>query len=242
MNAKMLTELEEAARWFNGQISVQVVIVAGAGRTFCAGVDLRDPFFAMDGSESGKSWIERCAVGQTGSRMVEAIERMRATTIARIQGRAVGGGVLLTAACDLRVAAETTIFSIPEMDLGLPLTWGGIPRLVREVGPARTKEWVMTCRPFTAEEAKEAGFLNRVVPEAELDQSVEELAATLAAKAAAPLAITKAHVNAAANAMGTGSTAYADSDILAGTAMDPESRAAALAYVERQLMQKPEAK
>ena len=70
---------------------------------------------------------------------------MRALTIARIQGWCVGGGLVLAAACDLRLAADTARFSIPEVDLGIPLAWGGIPRLVREIGPALTKELVLTC-------------------------------------------------------------------------------------------------
>ena len=95
--------------------------------------------------------------------MAEAIESMRAITIARIHGHCVGGGCGAGGACDLRVAADTTRFSIPEVDLGIPLAWGGIPRLVREIGPAMTKELVLSCRPFSAEEARGLGFVNRVV-------------------------------------------------------------------------------
>src|SRR4029078_9907453 len=114
-----------------------------------------------------------------GWRMCRALEELRAVTVARIQGWCVGGGVVLAAVCDLRIAAEDARFSIPEVELGVPLAWGGIPRLVREIGPAMTKELVMTCRPFTAQEAKAMGFVNRVVPLAELDQQVEQLAAEI---------------------------------------------------------------
>ena len=72
--------------------------------------------------------------------------------------------MVLAAVCDLRLAAETARFRIPEVELGIPLAWGGIPRLVREIGPALTKELVMTCRDFGPDEARAAGFLNRVVP------------------------------------------------------------------------------
>ena len=71
------------------------------------------------------------------------------------------------------------------MDLGIPLAWGGIPRLVREIGPALTKELVMTCRQFTPAEARAAGLVNRVVPATMLEKEVATLAAELAAKAAA---------------------------------------------------------
>jgi len=94
---------------------------------------------------------------------------------------------VLAAACDLRVATDTARFSIPEVDLGIGLAWGGIPRLVREIGPALTKELVLTCREFDPAEAKAAGFVNRVVSTDRLAAEVNELASTLASKARYPL-------------------------------------------------------
>jgi enoyl-CoA hydratase/carnithine racemase len=165
--------------------------------------------------------------------MADAIEGMRAVTVAQIHGYAVGGGVVLAAACDLRVAAEDAVFSIPEIELGIPLAWGGIPRLVREIGPALTKELVMTCRRFGPAEAKAAGFLNRVVPLERLAAEAESLAAQVAAMPSVPIAITKEHVNSVTRAMGAGSTSFADGDALLGAAFDPESLAAAQKYLER---------
>jgi len=127
------------------------------------------------------------------------------------------------AACDLRVAATDTTFSIPEVELGIPLAWGGIPRLVREIGPALTKELVMTCRRFTPEEARAAGFVNRVVPADRLEAEVRELAAQLAAKPPVPIIVTKEHVNAVSRVMGAGLTSFADGDVLLGTVFDPDS-------------------
>jgi enoyl-CoA hydratase/carnithine racemase len=69
-----------------------------------------------------------------GRRMAKAIEEMRAVTIAKMHGWCVGGGLVLAAVCDLRIAAESARFSIPEVDIGIPLAWGAIPRLVREIG------------------------------------------------------------------------------------------------------------
>ena len=68
--------------------------------------------------------------------MAEAIGGMRALTIASIQGHCVGGAVVLASACDLRIVAESATFRIPEVDLGIPLFWTGVPRLARELGPA----------------------------------------------------------------------------------------------------------
>ncbi len=238
MGVTMLQELIEAAHAFDREPEVRVVIVSGEGRAFCAGVDLRDPAIALAAPQSGRSWIERRESAQLGLRMVDAIEQMRATTIAQVHGHVVGGGVVLMAVCDLRVAAEDAVFSIPEVELGVPLTWGAIPRLVREIGPARTKELVMTCRPFTPREAEAAGFLNRVVPTADLAGEAERLAADVAGKPPVPVIITKEHVNAVARAMGAGLTAFADGDVLLGTAFDPASMEAAAAYTQRQFGEK----
>ena len=164
--------------------------------------------------------------------MADAIEAMEAVTVARIHGHCVGGGVVLAAACDLRVAAAGTRFSIPEVDLGIPLAWGGIPRLVREVGPAVTKELVMTCRPFSAEEAQRLGLVNRVVAHDELDLEVEELARSLAAKAAFPLRATKRHVDAVTSAMVGTARSWNDADALLTALRDPECRAAGARYLE----------
>jgi enoyl-CoA hydratase/carnithine racemase len=235
LGATMMRELTEAARWLDARPEVRVVIVGGAGRAFSAGADLKDTPVADAAPRAGRSWLERREVGQLGLRMADAIEGMRAVTIAAVQGYAVGGGLVLMAACDLRVAAEDAVFSIPEIDLGIPLAWGGIPRLVREIGPALTKELVMTCRRFTPAEAQTAGFVNRVVPAERLEAEVEALAATLLEKPAVPIAITKEHVNAVARAMAAGLTAFADGDVLLGTAFDPDSREAGRRYTERTL-------
>jgi enoyl-CoA hydratase/carnithine racemase len=233
IGATMLRELAEAARWFDTQHDLRVVIVSGAGRAFSAGADLKDPPVAQSASASPRSWLARREGGQLGLRAADALENMHAVTIAQVHGYAVGGGVVLMAACDLRVVADEASFFIPEIELGIPLAWGGIPRLVREIGPALTKELVMTCRRFTPDEAKSIGFVNRVVPTARLEDEVERLARQLIAMPSVPIAITKEHVNSVARAMSAGTTAFADGDVLLGSLGEEESRAAAAAYREK---------
>lgn len=231
-----LAELAEAARFFDTHPEVKVVVVSGRGRAFSAGADLAafSPAPEADAPSPGAPGAAASREGaDTGRRMAEAIEAMRAVTVARLHGHVVGGGVVLASACDLRVAAEDARFSIPEVDLGIPLAWGGIPRLVREIGPALTKELVMTCRPFGAEEARAAGFVNRVVPPAELDRAVEDLVQLLLTKSALTLTATKANVNAVTESMvGTGRS-WNDADSLVTALRDPESRAAGAAYLQR---------
>lgn len=235
LSSQTLQEIEAAALWFNTQPEVRVVVVTGQGRAFSAGADVS--VFSGSGSGSGtgleSGFFDPRDDADSGRRMADAMEAMRAVTIARINGACVGGGVVLAAVCDLRVCVDDAYMSIPEVDLGIPLAWGGIPRLVREIGPALTKELVMTCRPFTPAEAKVAGFLNRVVPADELDSVVEELASSLAAKPRHPVLLTKASVNAVTESMVGTLRHWSDADGLLAARRNPEGQAAAAAYLER---------
>lgn len=220
-----LAELAAAARWFDDRRDVKVVVVTGAGRAFSAGFDLDD--FANPDPE-----VPMREVGDLGRVMAEAVTNMRAVTIAGIHGRCVGGGLVVAAACDLRIAARSAVFSIPEVALGIPLAWGGIPRLVREIGPAMTKELVMTCREFSPDEAAAAGFLNRVVSDDELIGALDALAAQLASRSTLTLTGTKSHVNAVSEEIASTGNGRRDGDVLVSALHDPESRAAGRAYVE----------
>jgi enoyl-CoA hydratase/carnithine racemase len=224
LSTTTLEELAVAARWFDRRPEVRVVVIGGRGRAFSAGADVTS-FGAPDARPPREG-------ADAGRRMADAVEAMEAVTVARIQGHCVGGGVVLAAACDLRVAAAGTRFSIPEVDLGIPLAWGGIPRLVREVGPAVTKELVMTCRAFPAEEAQRLGLVNRVVDPDQLDVEVEGLARALAAKAAFPVSATKRHVDAVTAAMVGTARSWSDADSLLTALRDPDCRAAGQRYLD----------
>jgi enoyl-CoA hydratase/carnithine racemase len=225
LSRQALSELAKAAHWFNAQSDAKVVVVSGAGRAFSAGADLS----AFQGQPEG----DMRAAADQGRLMAEALESMRAVSIAAIHGWCVGGGLVLAAACDLRVATESAKFSIPEVDLGIPLAWGGIPRLVREIGPARTKELVMTCRPFGASEALASGFLNRVVVEQDLEATVDELTKQLAGKASHALFATKRHVNAVTEQMVGTMRSWSDADGLLVALTDDECTEARERYLER---------
>ncbi len=219
-----LQELTRAARLFDEKREIKIVIVRGEGRAFSSGADLA--------SFSQRQALSTRDAAEIGREMADALESMRALSIASIQGWCVGGGLVLAAACDLRVASDTARFSIPEVDLGIPLAWGGIPRLVREIGPALTKELVLTCRPFDAAEAHAAGFLNRVVPEDQLDATVDALAETLSKKASLTIFATKRHVNAVTDQMVGTMRSWSDADGLVAALSDEECTQARRNYLE----------
>jgi enoyl-CoA hydratase/carnithine racemase len=225
LSLECLEELIVAARWFDTHPGLKVVVVKGEGRAFTGGVDV-----ALFAGGLGEAQEPRRAA-DLGRRAADAVEAMHAVTIAALHGYCVGGGVVLAAACDLRVAAEHTRFRIPEVNLGIPLAWGGIPRLVREIGPARAKELVMTGRWFDAAEALRIGFLNQVVPANGLAGATAELVATLTAKPKTALLATKHHTNAVTEHMVGLAGSWADADGLLAAMADPEGRAAAAAYL-----------
>lgn len=224
LSTEMLAELIAAARWFDRQAQIKVVQVTASGRAFTGGFDLAE----LTGPDPE---VPMRDVADLGRAMAEAISNMRAVTVVGVQGYCVGGGVVLVASCDLRLAADTARFSIPEVDLGIPLAWSGVPRLVREIGPALTKELVLTCRTFDAQEAAGIHFVNRVVPEAELGARVESLVADLAGKSSLTLSATKAHVNAVSEEIASTAAARRDGDVLASALADPESSAVRRAYI-----------
>ncbi|MGI9606811.1 MAG: enoyl-CoA hydratase/isomerase family protein [Acidimicrobiales bacterium] len=227
LSADTLLDLEAGARWFDARAHVRVVIVRGEGRAFSAGADLASFTPGGMGDRSAHD------AGDAGRRMADAIEAMRAVAIAQIHGHCVGGGLVLAAACDLRIAATGTQFSIPEVDLGIPLAWGGIPRLVREIGPALTKELVMTCRPFDAEEALASGFLNRVVDLEELEDTVHELAGSIARRPAFAVQATKSATNAVTAGMVGIQRSWSDAEALHAGLRDAEGIRSREAYMAR---------
>jgi enoyl-CoA hydratase/carnithine racemase len=224
LSVELLDDLVAACRWLQDRDAVRVVVFRGAGRTFSAGADLStlQRLMADDGGARHAA--------AAGDRAASAIEALDAVTIAAIHGRCVGGGIVLALACDLRFAGTGARFSIPEVDLGIPLAWGGVPRLLREVGPALARDLILTCREFDADAALAAGIVSRVVPDDALAQLASDTADELAAKAPLPV---RATLDAIAHGCGIGAPAgWSDADTLLTAVRDPASREVAAAYLD----------
>src|SRR5512135_3399102 len=223
LNARALEEIAEVFTELQRRFDTTVVILSGRGAAFCAGADRKDPP-ARIARGSGAGARERRYTTQVGRRAVEAIERVEAITIARLHGYAIGGGMELGLACDLRIASASTVFHIPEVDLGIPLSWGAAPRLAREVGMARAKELILLCDRFDAALAERYGMLNRVVPDNELDAAVHAWAQRLAAKPAWALHMSKTQFRAYARATVLGDVTEGDGDMIALASAEDPSR------------------
>ncbi len=211
INSQMHSELQEVCAELRGDPRTRVVIFTGAGRAFSAGADLSDRQPRRDSVSDPLELRHLLGVGNLTSAAIEGLDQV---TIGAVNGLAIGGAVVFLSCMDLRLAAETAWFSIPEIDLDIPLTWNGLPRLMRELGPARTKELVMTGERFSVQDALRWGFLNRVAPDDALLPAARALAATLLAKDPLSLALTKSTTRALANMMVPDEPTHSDREYL----------------------------
>lgn len=220
-------ELHDVVRRLADEPSVPVVVLRGEGRAFSAGADLKEM------APSGGSWVERRHRSGAWQRLLDDLEALPQVSVAALHGPVIGGAVLLAAACDLRVAADDTVLSIPEVALGIPLTWAGLPRLVREIGLPATRDLVLTGRRVDAAEAHRLGLVQRVVAASALDGEVAALVEALAAQPPGPLTMTRQALAAIGRDRGGFAASWSDPDLLGWSLTDDESRAAARRYLDR---------
>jgi enoyl-CoA hydratase/carnithine racemase len=202
-------ELQHLCQALETDHSVRVVVLTGAGRAFSAGAELGDRR-----PEPPLNDLDRRARAHLGGRTCDLLERLPQVTIGVANGLAVGGGVVLLSCCDLRLAAESAWFSIPEVELDLPLTWQALPRLMRELGPARTKEVAMACERFTSAQAAAWGFVNHVHPDPELPGATRDLAARLLSMDPLTLAMTTSACRALENTMVPREVTWSDAELM----------------------------
>ena len=209
INRQMHLELQDLCRRLGDDFDTRVVILAGEGAGFSSGAD------TSEWRESGSANdLEVRHTSGIGSRTSAAVENLDQITIAAVHGFAVGGAVVLTACCDIRVASESAWFSIPEVELGLPLGWNALPRLAREIGHARALELTITCDRFSAAAAADYGLVTHLVAGGEHETGAQALAAKIIDRPALPVAMTKATMKALKRGSEMGDAVYSDADLL----------------------------
>jgi enoyl-CoA hydratase/carnithine racemase len=186
----MWAALAEAGRSLTGQ--VRVVVVRGEGKSFSAGLDRSQ--FGMLGEMGRDPSVEDRIAGFQGA--FSWLSAPDLVSVAAVQGHAIGAGLQLALACDLRVAQTGTLFSMKETSLGIVPDLTGTHPLVASVGLPRALEWCLTGRMVTAEEAFAAGMLNAVTDD--LDAAVEDVVAGVLASPRDAVVETKALLQGAA--------------------------------------------
>lgn len=183
LSREMIAALHGALDEIAKDTSVRVVVIAAAGKAFCAGHDLKE--MRSDPSREFQARLFREC-----SAMMLAINRLPQPVIARVQGVAAAAGCQLVAACDLAVAADVARFAVSGIKLGLFCSTPAVA-LSRNMGKKQAFEMLATGDAINAAEARHRGLVNRVVPLEQLDAEVERLALSIADKSPIALAIGK---------------------------------------------------
>jgi enoyl-CoA hydratase len=196
LNEESVSELYDHLVALRDDDEVCALVLTGSGNTFSAGADVSHMKGVADDAErlrlfSAVPTRRRKLVRRT----MELLVNLELPTVAAVNGYAVGGGWFLVLSCDFRIAVEDAEFWMPEIDLGVPGPREPERRLREEVGFARAKEIIMTCRHFKAQELYQWGLLNRVVKQPELMETAVKLARYLASRKRGALVQAKAQIN-----------------------------------------------
>lgn len=188
MDFEMFDLLAEAMDELADLDEIRVVVVSGAGRSFSSGIDVTS-FGSISGGPA--EMIERA---QAGFRKLAAL---RIPTLAKLQGHALGAGLQVGLACDLRVVASDALLGLLETDYGLIPDLGGSTQLPRLIGSGRAKKMIWLGEKVTGDEAAAIGLAEVAVPPSELDDRVDRLAAAISQRPAVPVREAKALVDTA---------------------------------------------
>ena len=188
LTTELVAAITSTLRDLGSQRDVRAIIITGAGRGFCAGLDLAQP-----GDAGGGGGIPKAYEGQeTFSGMIEAVRGARQPVIAAVNGPVAGAGFGLVLACDVRIASTTAKFHVAAVKIGLSSGECGISyHLPRHIGSARAFEIMLTGRPIDAEEADRIGLVTRVVADGETLNAALETADAICANSPFAVWMTK---------------------------------------------------
>lgn len=199
LSPEAIRQLTDAARSFEDDGATSVVVLTGSGKAFSAGFDLKDA------EGRSRATMDLGALRRhlrLGPRLSRAWQDMDQVTIAAIEGFCVGGGVALAVALDFRVMARDAHMRVPEIGLGMNMSWQSIPRMLHLIGPARTKQAVILAdNRISAADAYEWGLVEKVVEKGDALSAAMMLAEQIAAQPPISVAMTKQTVNRLAHAL-----------------------------------------
>jgi enoyl-CoA hydratase len=187
LDAELSQELNEAVRAVEADRECRILILRGAGDTFCAGDDIKG-FLSWGPGEA--YWQVRMY-----QETAQLIEDLTPVTIAAVDGVCTGGGLELTLVCDFVVATDRSRWGMPEIDWDITPGWGGLSRLPRFAGRRKAKEWNLIGNLFTASTAERYDLVNRLCPPEDLDAEVAALVEVMLAKDPLTLRRTKMYLD-----------------------------------------------
>lgn len=218
IDSVMLRELGDLFADLEREHEARVVVLAGRGRSFSVGADRSpDPDPELPTTERGKRWHQHL-----GRRACRAIEECPIPTVARVQGHAIGGGMCLAMSCDFRITTPQTAWYLPEVELGVPLTWAAIPRLIQEIGAARARQLVMLADRIDGAHAHDWAIAHACVDPDELDATVEAWVQRIVALPGLAVHMTKTTFRGYDRLHALGDASEADADLIRLAQLDPE--------------------
>jgi len=219
LSQQAMRELRDVPRDFEDDLQTSVVILTGSTKAFSAGFDLKDPESrAREGLPIG----ERIQRQRLGPKMCKAWQDMDQVTIAAIEGHCVGGGAALVVALDFRFCGKGAHFRIPEVELGMNMSWGSIPRMLALMGPARTKQAVILASDrIGSAEALDWGLVEKVADDGKVLETALAFADRIARQPPIPVRMSKVSVNRLAHALDDlAAHMDADQNVLTGLTED----------------------
>ncbi|MFC1904333.1 enoyl-CoA hydratase/isomerase family protein [Chloroflexota bacterium] len=168
LNDQMVEELPDALASEDRDDETRVIVITGAGRAFCSGADIRE-------EQTG----ERIETVRTFTDRIFAVFNIEKPIIASINGVAVGGGYTMTLSCDIRIASDEAKFQLPFTRLGICTELGSTYLLPHLIGTGKACELLLTSKMIDANEAKEIGLVNQVVPASDLAKTTYEMASSI---------------------------------------------------------------
>ena len=230
LSPEAMRQLTDAARSFEDDSNTSAVVLTGGKDAFSAGFDLKDPEGrARRGMDLGS--LRRHL--KLGPRLTGAWHEMEQITIGAIEGFCVGGGVALAVALDFRIMGRDAHLRVPEIGLGMNMSWQSIPRMLHLIGPARTKQAVILAdQRISAGEAYEWGLVEEVADPGHAFEAAMALAAKVAAQPPLSVAMTKLTVNRLAHALDD-LASHMDVDQFALASFSEDHKVGVSAFLER---------
>lgn len=230
LSPEVMRQLRAAALSFEDDAATSVVVLTGNAAVFSAGFDLKD---AEGRARTTLGLGERRAALRIGPRLCRAWWEMEQVTIAAVEGPCIGGGVALAASLDFRICARTAHFRIPEIALGMNMSWGSLPRLVALMGPARAKQAViLAADPISASEARDWGLVETVVAEGQALAEAMAMAERIGALPPLSVTMTKVSINRLAGALDD-LAAHMDTDQFALASLTEDHQEGVAAFLGR---------
>ena len=223
----IMSGLRDVARWLKTDIETHAVIVTG-DPVFSAGADLKDPDMRTDHMPR----LQQRQALLLGPDMCAAWEALEQVTICAIEGYCLGGGMALAVACDWRVCAEDAQLRLPEIPLGINMSWQANPRITALIGPSRAKQVIILGENIPATQAENWGLVDFVTSKGESLAKAQELAAKVVALPPLPVRMSKQAVNAHAYALNYASS-FMDREQYALLTGSEENKDAIKAFINK---------